>query len=64
MKIKHHKMDPRLVSKQTWEIKYIMQKCSCPRAMILAAIKSVGHSRQKVYNNIKKQKLEQFRKIT
>lgn len=55
--MKAHKMDRYLVSKQQWELDYIVNKIckeasdpfACSKSDVLNAIKSVGRSRRKVY---------------
>lgn len=51
--MKRHKMDPRLVSRQKWEIYYIAHKFGVTTREVLAAISRVGRSRRKVYAELR-----------
>ena len=52
---KHPKMDRYLISKQKWELEWVIkrmwdkEKISCSVNDVLFAIKKVGRSRRKVY---------------
>lgn len=62
MKKKHPKLDPYLISRQKWELSYVVRKISSEYLSgyeiyiedVLAAIKAVGRSRKKVYNWLRK----------
>lgn len=52
-RIVKHKMDPHLVSKQDWELNYLLRKFNCKRSDLKNAIKAVGNSRKKVYQYLR-----------
>lgn len=47
------KMDPRLVSKQKWEIAYIARKFGVTVFMVRRVISQIGRSRRKVYAELR-----------
>lgn len=47
--MKTRKMDPRLVSAETWEIAYIAKKFGVKPTTVRRIRKALGRSRQKLY---------------
>lgn len=53
-KQRKRRMDPKLVARQQdYEVEYIAEKMGVTRAAVRAAIRKVGHSRRKVYAELR-----------
>lgn len=52
-RVKGHKMDAHLISRQKWELRYICNRFKISEDLLLGILKVTGRSRKKTYNKIK-----------
>lgn len=52
-KIVKHTMDRHKVSKQSWEIAYLIKKFGVTKSDILEGIKAVGNGRRRLYKYLR-----------